>query len=211
MRKANTKKRSALYRRTSTETDIVAKVVVGGSGKSKIHTGIGLLDHMLELCAFWAFLDIELTVKRGDLNIDIHHTNEDVGIVFAEAIKKALSDKKGIRRIGYASVPMEDVVGHVVLDINGRGYCSIRLYSSSCTPTSAPAGNQGYEFEHVKHFLESFSTHLGMNLNVRIDGTNPDLHTTLEPVFKALGMALDKAMQIDPRRTVVPSTKGVID
>jgi imidazoleglycerol-phosphate dehydratase len=197
------KKRTAIVPRKTTETDITVKLNIDGCGKTKIDTGIGFLDHMLELFAFWGFFDLDINAK-GDLKVDIHHTNEDIGLVLGQAFKKALDEKKGIKRIGFAAVPMEEVVGNVILDINGRGFFDFKM-------DGAADKKEGYEIEYAKHFFEGFAKQLGMNLNIRIDSTNSDLHATLEPVFKAFGVALDQATQIDPRRKGIPSTKGVID
>lgn len=203
------KKRTATVKRKTKETDITIKLNIDGIGKSKINTSIGLLDHMLELFAFHGLFDLDIAAK-GDLKIDIHHTNEDIGIVLGDAFKKALGDKKGIKRSGEASWPMEDVEAVVLVDISGRGFFSgikredkfaERLYKNA----------DGYSFEYANHFFESFAKRLGMNLNIKISGTNLDLHTNLEPVFKAFGKALDQATQIDPRRKGIPSTKGIID
>jgi imidazoleglycerol-phosphate dehydratase len=199
-------KRSATIKRKTKETDIVVKLMIDGSGKSKINTGIGLLDHMLELFVFHGLFDLEVSAK-GDFKIDIHHTNEDVGIVLGQAFKKALDDKIGIRRFGTASVPMEEVVAMVTVDISGRGY--YRLKTGKGTPT--PKVDEGYALSDAEHLFDSLAKHLGMNLNIKIDPVSEDLHTTLEPIFKALGIALDQATQIDPRRKGIPSTKGVID
>jgi imidazoleglycerol-phosphate dehydratase len=188
--------RKAEINRKTKETEIAVKLNIDGIGKTKINTGIGLLNHMLELFAFWGYFDLDISAK-GDLNVDIHHTNEDIGIVLGQAFKEALGDKKGIRRIGFASVPMEEVVAAVTLDISGRGFFNFDLLPKSLLgATSIP---------------EAFAKQLGMNLNIKVDYANPDLHATLEPIFKALGIALDLATQIDPRRKGVPSTKGVID
>jgi len=200
------KKRTAVKARKTKETDITVKLNIDGSGKCKINTGIGFLDHMLELFAFWGFFDLEIKTGKCDFKIDIHHTNEDIGIVLGQAFKEALGDKKGIRRIGFASAPMEEVVATTVLDINGRGFFDIKIDKIYEFNKS-----EGYEFEYAKHFFDGLAKQLGMNLNVRIDGANSDLHATLEPVFKALGLALGKATKIDPRRKGIPSTKGVID
>ncbi len=200
------KERKAIEPRKTKETDIIVKLNIDGSGKSKIDTGIGILDHMLELFAFHGLFDLEITAK-GDLKVDIHHTNEDVGIVLGKAFKKALGDKKGIKRSGAATWPMEDVVADVSVDISGRGYFSWPLDGAGF----APDKKEGYEIEYAKHFFDAFAKNLGANLNIKVNTTNPDLHTTLEPVFKALGKALDEATQIDPRRKGIPSTKGVID
>lgn len=201
------KKRTANIKRKTRETDINVKLSIDGSGKAKVNTGIGILDHMLELFAFHGLFDLDIKAK-GDLKVDIHHTNEDVGIVLGETFKKALGPKGGIRRFGSASVPMEDVVANVTLDISGRG--SFRFMKTGVT-ADIRDDKEGYAFSDAEHFFESFSKHLGVNLNVMVNPVSPDLHTTLEPVFKALGLALDQATQIDPRRKGVPSTKGVID
>jgi imidazoleglycerol-phosphate dehydratase len=200
------KNRSVVIKRKTKETNITVKLNIDGAGKTKINTGIGILDHMLELFAFHGLFDLEITAK-GDLKVDIHHTNEDVGVVLGQAFKKALGAKKGIRRFGSSSVPMENVVANVAVDISGRAHLSWPLDGAG----AAPDKKEGYEFEYAKHFFDAFSKNLGANLNIMVSSTNPDLHTTLEPIFKALGIALDQATQIDPRRKGVPSTKGVID
>jgi len=201
------KKRSVSVKRKTKETDITVKLNIDGSAKTKIDTGIGILDHMLELFAFHGLFDLEISAK-GDLKIDIHHTNEDIGIVLGDAFKKALADKKGIKRFGSASVPMEDVVADVVVDISGRGFFKeikrgVGVYEAK--------DKEGYSFTYANHFFESLSKKIGMNLSIKLQSSNPDLHTNLEPVFKALGKALDEATQVDPRRKGIPSTKGVID
>jgi len=200
------KKRIASVKRKTKETDITVKLNIDGSGKTKINTSIGILDHMLELFAFHGLFDLEI-IAKGDLKIDIHHTNEDVGIVLGQAFKKALGDKKGIKRFGSASVPMEDVVASVVVDISGRVF----LKEIPITIMGAKLEEKGYNLTHANHFLEAFIKNLGANLNIELSSRNPDLHTNLEPVFKAMGKALDEATQIDPRRKGIPSTKGIID
>lgn len=206
-REKKMKKREAVVERKTKETAIRLKLNIDGSGRSKIDTGIGILDHMLELFAFHGMFDLEIAAK-GDFKIDIHHTNEDIGIVLGDAFKKALADKKGIRRFGSAAVPMEEVTASVAVDISGRG--SFQLNSNR--PGASPQDKEGnYRLEYAQHFFESFAKRLGMNLNIKVENVNSDLHTTLEPVFKALGIALDQATQIDPRRKGIPSTKGVID
>jgi imidazoleglycerol-phosphate dehydratase len=202
------KNRKAQIKRKTKETDITVKLNIDGKGKTKIKTGIGILDHMLELFAFHGLFDLEISAK-GDFKVDKHHTNEDVGIVIGEAFKKALAVKKGIHRFGSASVPMEEVVANVTLDISGRG--SFRLMRSGDTTAVVKDDKEGYLLSDAEHFFDALAKHLGMNLNVMVNPVSPDLHTTLEPIFKALGVALDAATQIDPRRKGVPSTKGVID
>lgn len=201
-------KRSVEFSRKTAETDITIKLNIDGEGKSKIDTGIGILDHMLELFAFWGHFDLDMTAK-GDLNVDIHHTNEDVGIVLGQAFNKALGDKKGIKRSASASWPMEDVVANVIVDISGRGFFKEITRDNVGYPSVKD--EKDYSFAYANHFFEAFAKNIGMDLIIKLSSTNPDLHTNLEPVFKALGKALDEATQIDPRRKGIPSTKGVID
>jgi len=200
------KERKATIKRKTRETEITLKFNIDGKGKSKIDTGIGILDHMLELFAFHGLFDLDISAK-GDLKIDIHHTNEDIGIVLGQALKKSLGDKKGIKRFGSSSVPMENVTASVAVDISGRGHLSWPLGGAGF----ATDKNEAYEEEYAKHFFEAFAKNSGINLNIIINSVNPDLHTTLEPIFKALGIALDQATQIDQRRKGIPSTKGIID
>lgn len=199
------KKRTAVIKRETRETDITVKLNIDGTGKAKIDTGVGFLDHMLELFAFWGFFDLVISTGTCDLKVDIHHTNEDIGISLGQAFKKALGDKKGIKRMASASVPMEETIGSVCLDVNGRGFFDMK------TSSSPRMKSEGYEFEYAKHFFDSFAKQIGMNLNINVQWVASDLHATLEPVFKAFGLALDQATQIDPRRKGIPSTKGVID
>jgi len=200
--------RVASKNRKSKETDITIKLNIDGAGESKINSGIGFLDHMLELFAFWGHFDLEINTNKADLKVDIHHTNEDLGIVLGQAFKEALGDKAGINRLGSMSVPMEDVTANVTVDISGRG--SFRLDMAPLAYESM-LPKEEYDIQSAEHFYEAFAKQLGMNLNVKIDNPSQDLHATLEPVFKALGIALDQATQIDPRRKGIPSTKGVID
>lgn len=203
--------REASRNRKSKETDITVKLNIDGSGESKINSGIGFLDHMLELFAFWGHFDLQVTTSEADLRVDIHHTNEDLGIVLGQAFKEALGDKIGINRIGSMSVPMEDITASVAVDISGRGSFKLTIEPSGILPRENTQPQDGYELKYAEHFFEAFAKQLGMNLNVRIDNPSQDLHATLEPAFKALGKALEQAVAIDPRRKGIPSTKGVID
>ena len=203
------KQRKAQLERKSKETEIKISLNVDGQGKPKIKTNIGILDHMLELFAFHGFFDVELTVKKADLNIDIHHTNEDVGIVLGKAFKEALGNKDGIRRFGFAAAPMEATVCEFTIDISGRGYFRLDFETDKGRPI--PKEQDGYAFKYLEHFLESFAHSLGATMNLKIRNLSGDLHTNLETVFKSFGMALDMASRIEPRRKGVPSTKGIID
>jgi len=202
------KKRFSVVKRKTSETNIVAELSIDGAGKAKINTGIGILDHMLELFAFWGFFDLNIAVK-GDLRVDLHHTNEDTGIVLGELFKKALADKRGIRRFGFAQAPMEEIVANVVLDISGRGFFSLKADKKFISSESQTT----YSLADAEHFFDAFAKHLGVNLNISVDLIKPDsdLHAVLETIFKALGLALDQSVLIDHRRKSVPSTKGVID
>lgn len=200
------KTRCSTENRQSKETDIISTLNLDGSGEAEIKTFIGILDHMLELFAFHGHFDLTLEVKKADTNIDIHHTNEDIGIVLGKLFKKALGDKNKIRRFGFAVVPMEATYSEVIIDLSGRGYFKIDgigLFKGT--------KQEGYTLAYLEHFLESFAHHLGANLIVNVKNISEDLHTTLETVFKALGLALDQAVQLDTRRKGIPSTKGIID
>jgi imidazoleglycerol-phosphate dehydratase len=207
--------RKAKIERSTKETLIEVRLDIDGNGGSMIKTSIGFLDHMLELFAFWGHFDLKIITKKADLNVDIHHINEDIGIVLGQAFKEALGTKEGIKRIGFASVPMENVVANVTVDISGRGNSALDINSNQESFSKLVDGTaeekEKYDLSYAIHFFESFAKHLGMNLNIKVDPISADLHTTLEPVFKALGVALDQATQIDPRRKGIPSTKGVID
>lgn len=198
--------RKAELNRKSKETDIKLKLNVDGSGKTKIKTPIGFLNHMLELFSFHGFFDLDIQVK-GDTQVDIHHTNEDIGIVLGKAFKQALGEKEGIKRFGSAFSPMEDTLGHTVIDISGRGHLKINIDGK------AEGNEEGYTIQYLEHFLDSFAKQLGTNLIVTVKnpGNTGDVHTIMETVFKSFGLALDQATTVDPRRKGVPSTKGIID
>ncbi|MCR4336332.1 MAG: imidazoleglycerol-phosphate dehydratase [Candidatus Omnitrophica bacterium] len=200
--------RKAPHQRITKETQSELELNLDGSGKTNIKTPIGLLDHMLELFVFHGFFDLNLMVK-GDTHIDIHHTNEDVGIVLGQAFKKVLGDKVGIKRFGSGFAPMEDTLGHSVVDISGRGHFRINYLT-----VPSDKSEDGYTHKYLEHFMESFAKQLGANIIINVSnptGSTADLHTIMETVFKSLGLALDQATQIDPRRKEVPSTKGIID
>lgn len=203
--------RKETINRETKETNITIALNIDGEGNSKIDTGIGILNHMLELFAFWGRFDLNIVAKGDIEKVDIHHTNEDVGIVLGQTFKKALGNKAGINRSGDASVPMENITASVAVDISGRSSYSLKADKSVVAP--AEHEEKGYTFKDAEHLLDAFAKNLGMNLNIIITSltVSPDLHTSLEPIFKALGKALDEATQIDPRRKGIPSTKGVID
>jgi len=195
------KARIAEINRKTKETEITGRLVIDGKGNTDIKTEIGFLNHMLELFAFHGLFDLKLKAK-GDLNVDMHHTNEDIGIALSMAFKNALGDCRGIRRFGSVEVPMDKARAKVVVDISNR-------YAFQKTIQVVPYGaEKGYSFDDGMDFLDSFAKKLNINLHVETMGT--DLHHVLEAVFKAFGIALDQATQIDPRRKDIPSTKGII-
>jgi imidazoleglycerol-phosphate dehydratase len=209
------KKRKAKVMRKTKETNITADLVIDGKGLSKIDTGIPFLDHMLTLFSKHGFFDLKIKAK-GDIDVDIHHTNEDVGIVLGEAFKKALSDKKGIQRFGSGEsfVPMDGSLARVALDISNRPSLHIhnkikkgmmsKLFEMSVKDNM---GN-GYSFVAAEHFLRAFVMNSGINMHVEILSFDRDFHHLIEAVFKALGRGLDQAARLDPRSKSVPSTKG---
>ncbi|MBF0619162.1 MAG: imidazoleglycerol-phosphate dehydratase [Candidatus Omnitrophica bacterium] len=202
--------RIAAIERKSKETHIKAKLNIDGRGdRCEIKTGIGFLDHMIELFAFHGLFDLELEVVKSDTQIDIHHTNEDIAIVLGKAFKQALGDKAGIRRYGCAGAPMEATAARAIIDICGRGYFKLNVEEDKLTNNGE---KQEYSLSYLEHFMESFAHNTGMTLSVTLQNVSDDIHTNVEAVFKAVGLALDQATQVDPRREgIVPSTKGIID
>ncbi|OGW92404.1 MAG: hypothetical protein A3D28_05560 [Omnitrophica bacterium RIFCSPHIGHO2_02_FULL_63_14] len=206
------KKRRAVLKRKTKETDIRAEVTLDGSGKASVATGIRFLDHMVEILARHGLFDIILKAS-GDIDVDTHHTNEDVGIALGQAFRKALGDKKGIRRFGDFRAPLDEslAAARVSLDLSGRG--SFHFHTGPKTrwvehpALRAAKSSMGYTLADAKHFWESMAAHLGMNLHVDfIAGEQP--HHLIEAAFKALAKALDQATTADVRIKGIPSTKG---
>ena len=193
--------RKAAEERKTRETDIIVSLKVDGAGKFAGDTGVGFLNHMLELTARHGLFDLEVRAS-GDLEVDYHHTVEDVGICLGIALKKSLGDKKGIRRFGDSAVPMEDAMARVAIDLGGRAGLVFKA--------EFPCEKIGvFDTELVREFLQAFSANAGMNIHVEVPwGDNA--HHIAEAIFKALARALDDATRIDERRSDVPSTKGVI-
>ncbi|MBI4432446.1 MAG: imidazoleglycerol-phosphate dehydratase HisB [Candidatus Omnitrophica bacterium] len=205
-------KRKARIARKTKETDIRLTLTVDGEGRSRVRTGIRFLDHMLETLAKHGFFDIDLTAK-GDLDVDTHHTNEDVGIALGEAFKKALGDKKGIRRFADFRAPLDEALTgvRVSLDLSGRGSCHIHTHAKTRwidhPALRARKNEKDYTLADAKHFFESLAAHMGMTLHVDfLSGEQP--HHVIEASFKALAKALDSATAMDTRAKDVPSTKG---
>tara|TARA_Y100001935_G_C17291870_1_gene503833 strand:- start:15 stop:605 length:591 start_codon:yes stop_codon:yes gene_type:complete len=192
--------RIAKVERNTLETKISVEVNLDGSGKAKFDTGIPFLEHMLDQIARHGLLDLEI-IANGDLEIDDHHTVEDIGITFGQAFLKALGDKKGIRRYGHAYVPLDEALSRVVLDLSGRPGIEFDVNF-----VRSAIGNFDVDLFH--EFFQGFINHALVTLHVdNIRGSNA--HHQAETVFKAFGRALRMALEPDPRMgEVVPSTKG---
>jgi imidazoleglycerol-phosphate dehydratase len=193
--------RLAQVRRTTRETDIEVRLQLDGTGAHHIQTGVPFLDHMLAHVAVHALVDLDLTCQ-GDTQIDDHHSVEDVGIVLGQAFGQAVGDKAGIARYGSQLMPMDEALALVALDFSGR---ALLVYE-----VSVPAERVGrFDAELVPEFLRALAQHAGLTLHVQLlHGQNA--HHIIEAIFKGLGRALGQAVAIDPRRTGVPSTKGVL-
>ena len=192
--------RTAKIERKTNETEITVTLNVDGSGKHDIATGIGFLDHMLTHVAVHGLFDLTVHAQ-GDLQVDEHHTVEDVALVLGQAFAEALGDKKGIVRTAHAYVPMDETLAFVALDLSGRPYTVVDVEW-----TSLSVG--GIAASLFVHFFESFAVAARCNLHARVLYGRDDHHKA-EALFKALARALDAATQLDPRRAGnVPSTKG---
>lgn len=190
--------RIAALRRRTRETDVTVRVALDGSGEASISTGVGFYDHLLSSLAHHALLDLRIEAT-GDLEVDDHHTVEDVALVLGAAVAAALGDRAGIRRFGDASVPMDEAVATAVVDVGGRPYAVIDL------PFRAERiGSLSTQL--VEHALEAFARTSGTTLHLRGLGRND--HHLAEAAFKALARALRAACEPDPRRAGVASTKG---
>ncbi|KAF0185650.1 MAG: imidazoleglycerol-phosphate dehydratase [Nitrospirae bacterium] len=191
--------RKATITRQTKETDIAVTLNLDGTGKNDIKTTVPFLDHMLDLCAFHGFLDLKVRAK-GDTDIDYHHLMEDLGITMGEALRKAVGDKKGIRRYGSAAVPMDEALARVILDLSGRPYLIYKV--------KPPRGTvRDIEISLFEDFFRSLSNHAQMNIHIIVE-YGRDLHHIIEAVFKAFGRALREAVAVDERKRRIPSTKG---
>lgn len=194
-------KRTAGIKRVTGETNIELKLNIDGEGKSKIDTGIPFLNHMLTLFAKHGFFDVEI-IAKGDIEVDYHHTMEDLGLVMGDAISKALGDRAGIRRYGSFLLPMDEALAQAALDLSNRPYL---VYNVKCP---APVvGDIDVQLFH--EFFQALAVKSGMNLHIDLIRAG-ETHHALEAVFKAFARALDAATQIDDRIKGVMSTKGVL-
>ena len=191
------KRKSKMKRKTS-ETDIEIKLNIDGEGNSKVDTGIEFFDHMLESFARHGFFDLEV-VASGDTGVDDHHTVEDVGILMGEVFKKAIGNKKGIKRMSHAIIPMDDALTVLAIDISGRSYSVLDM-----TFLKPRVGD--LSTENVKHFFESFANSANININAQVKGEND--HHKIESLFKAFSKALKDASRVE--HDSILSTKGVI-
>lgn len=192
-------RKSRIERKTK-ETDINAELILDGAGKYSVNTSIPFFDHMLSLLCKHGLFDLKIKAK-GDVEIDHHHTVEDIGIVLGKAFKHALGEMKGITRYGQASVPMDEAIASVSLDISGRPYL---VYKAEFPKRSRL---KDFDPDLIEDFLQAFVSNSGITLHVGVlYGRNT--HHMIEAIFKALGRALRQAVAIDPRVKGVPSTKG---
>jgi len=194
--------RKTTIERKTKETDIKMSLNLDGTGVNSIKTSVPFMDHMFSHIARHGFFDLTIKAK-GDIEIDDHHTVEDLGIAFGQALKKALGDSRGIRRYGEATVPMDETLAQVVIDLSGRPYLVYQL--------DLPKKYKLKNFDPglAEDFFRSVANHAGMNLHIRIL-YGRDVHHMLEGIFKAFGRALDQATSLDPRIKGVLSTKGKI-
>ncbi len=194
--------RTASVTRTTGETEVKVSLNLDGRGKCEVDTGIPFLDHMLHQISSHSLIDLEIKAK-GDLEIDAHHTNEDVGITLGQALAKALGDRKGIVRFGHFVAPLDEALIQVALDFSGRPHLSYGLE----IPTQR-VGN--YDTQLVREFFVAVVNHSQMTLHIRqLDGINS--HHIIEATFKAFARSMRMALEIDPRRTTsIPSSKGVL-
>ena len=193
--------RKATVNRYTNETKIDLDFSIDGEGKTELETGVPFLSHMLDLFAKHGQFDLKVDAK-GDVEVDGHHTTEDIGICIGQALREALGDKKGIKRYGNAFVPMDEALAQVVIDLSNRPHLEMRA--------EFPAQQVGtFDVELVHEFLWKLALEARMNLHVIVHyGKNT--HHMIEAVFKALGRALDEATTIDPRVKGVPSSKGML-
>jgi imidazoleglycerol-phosphate dehydratase len=193
------KTRKAVVKRKTRETDIRLAVNLDGKGAADVCTGIGIFDHMLELFARHSHIDLEIAAK-GDLQIDAHHTVEDIGICLGEGIKKALGRKEGIVRYGFCNLPMDEALASVAIDLSGRPYLRYGV-----KPGRRKIGS--FDLQLIEEFFQAFVNNAGVTLHIEmLSGKNP--HHIIEAVFKGVARALASAVGRSGREKGIPSTKG---
>ena len=193
--------RTATLTRKTRETDISLKLNLDGTGAFAVDTGIGFLNHMLELFSRHSLIDLELTCK-GDLEVDYHHTVEDIGLALGTALDQALGDRRGIRRYGFFMLPMDEARADVLVDLGGRPFLVWDI-------THPEQYIRDFNVQLLEEFMRAFSTNARMNLHV-VQPYGAEVHHVYEAVFKGLAHALRQAVEPDPRDTGIPSSKGVL-
>ena len=193
-------RKGTIHRKTK-ETEVDVTLILDGTGRADVNTGIGFYDHMWSLFASHGLFDLTIQA-RGDLDVDEHHTVEDVAICVGAALHDALGDRRGIVRTAHAYVPMDEALARVVVDLGGRPYAV--FHAQWHTPRVG-----GLSTDLVFHIFETLAVHARMNLHATVLYGRND-HHQVEALFKALARALDRATQIDPRRKDIPSTKGML-
>jgi len=200
--RGDTRMRHACVERDTTETKVYVELTLEGTGHHRIETGIGFYDHMLTHVAVHGLFDLEVDAT-GDLDVDAHHTVEDVALVLGQAFDRALGERAGIVRLGWAHVPMDEALAFVAVDLSGRPYAV-----TDVEWTGSIVG--GLPVTLVTHIFESFATAARANVHAHVPYGRDDHHKA-EALFKALGRALDAATRLDPRRgEAIPSTKGTL-
>ncbi|MBC7114236.1 MAG: imidazoleglycerol-phosphate dehydratase [Archaeoglobi archaeon] len=193
--------RRGRFVRETKETRIEVEIELDGTGKSSIETGIPFFDHLLTSFSFHGLFDLSIRAS-GDLDVDDHHTVEDVAISLGKAFREALKDSAPVRRFGFAIIPMDESLATLAVDISGRPYLSF-----SASFFSSKIGSMSTQM--IEHFFRSFSYSSNLTIHASASGSND--HHKAEALFKAFGVALDMATQIERRREISPSTKGIID
>ena len=193
--------RSAKTERTTRETRIQADIAIDGGGRCKVTTGIGFFNHMLTLFCVHGSFDLNLSAS-GDLDVDYHHTVEDVGLVIGGLLTEALGDRKSIFRYGHAVIPMDDALAEVAIDLSNRPYLVFRA-------DRLPQVQNEFDASLAKEFFRALSQRAGMNLHIRI-AYGENWHHMVEAVFKGFARALRQAVTIDPRVKDIPSSKGIL-
>jgi imidazoleglycerol-phosphate dehydratase len=202
MSKQHNGDRTAQISRQTQETKIRLSLNLDGSGKVSAETGVGFFNHMLDLLSRHSLIDIDVHAE-GDLDVDAHHTVEDVGIALGQALEKALGDKKGINRYGWAIVPMDESLAQVAIDLSGRA-----AFVFNATFNGPKIGM--FDTELVAEFFKAFCANARMNLHIAVPYGQNNHHIS-EAIFKATAKALRQAVSLDPRNTGVPSTKGSLN
>lgn len=193
--------RTATLTRKTRETDIVATLNLDGTGACQVETGIGFLNHMLELFARHALIDLDVKAA-GDVNVDYHHTVEDVGLVLGSCVNKALGERRGIRRYGFFMMPMDEALCEVAIDLGGRPFL---VFASPMKHMQV----RDFEVKLLEEFFRAFSVEARMNLHIR-QAYGDEVHHVCEAMFKGFARALRMAVESDPRESGVPSSKGSI-